>query len=159
MRAGAPDAAIVRAIRLRTLADAPDAFGTTLAEDEALPDAVWRARVEDPAKAAFLAMAGGAAVGVAFGAPYDSGPGDAGLFGMWVAPDWRRRGVAVDIVDAVVAWARARGSTRLLLDVADGNTAAIRLYESRGFVPTGVTGSLPPPRERILEHQHALDLR
>jgi len=47
---------------------------------------------------------------------------------------------------------------QVLLDVADTNMAAIRLYARMGFVPSGVEGSLPPPREHIKEHQRVLVL-
>ncbi len=77
---------------------------------------------------------------------------------MWVAPQQRGRGLGGAIVDAVVAWARAEGHSRLLLGVGDDNAAAIALYASRGFEPTGVTSTLPPPREHILEHERALVL-
>ena len=148
----------VRAIRLRALADEPDAFGTTLAEDEARPLGEWRTRLEDPEAATFLAIAGGREVGLVTVRPYEEKVGPAGLFGMWVAPEDRGRGIGGALVDSVVAWARARGYERILLDVADANPEAIRLYESKGFRPTGATGSLPAPREHVLEHQRALAL-
>lgn len=44
-------------------------------------------------------------------------------------------------MDLVVAWARANGMNRLLLDVADLNAQAIALYESKGFKPNGKSGS------------------
>jgi ribosomal protein S18 acetylase RimI-like enzyme len=161
-RAG-PEAAVrVRAIRLRALADAPDAFGTLLAEDEARPLSEWIRRLEAPEAAVFLAVEAGRDVGIVFGRPYeDRGAveGAAGLFGMWVAPQTRRDGVGGALVDAVVGWARGAGYARVLLDVADGNVPAIRLYEARGFLPTGVRGTLPPPREHVLEHQRGRELR
>lgn len=143
----------VRAIRLRALADTPDAFGTTLAQDGARPPEGWRARLENSASATFISTMDGQDVGLVSGSAYDGSDRVAGLFGMWVAPEARGRGIAGGLVDAVIAWARARGYVRLLLDVADTNTPAIRLYESKGFVPNGVTGSLPAPREHITEHQ------
>ena len=151
----------VRAIRLRALADAPDAFGTTLAEDEARPLAEWRERLTRGGSATFVAtqVEGGADVGLVTGAAYDGRAGDAGLFGMWVAAPFRGRGVASALVDAVIAWARASGYHRLLLDVGDDNLAAIRLYEAKGFVPTGARGSLPPPRDHVPEHERVLFLR
>lgn len=148
----------VRAIRLRALAEDPDAFGTTLAEDEARPLPAWRARLEDPGVATFVATADGADAGLATGTAYHGSGGAAGLFSMWVAPASRGRGIGGALVDAVVAWACAAGYRRLLLDVADGNLPAIRLYEGRGFAPTGVTGTLPAPRDHVLEHQRGLDL-
>jgi GNAT superfamily N-acetyltransferase len=145
----------VRAVRLRALADAPDAFGTTLAEDEARPPASWRSRLEARDVATFVAVVEGRDVGLAVGAPYD---GVAGLFAMWVAPEARRRGVGGALVGAVVEWARGGGHPRVLLDVGVANPAALALYASAGFRPTGATSHLPPPRERVLELQMALDL-
>jgi GNAT superfamily N-acetyltransferase len=148
----------VRAVRLRALADAPDAFGTTLAEDGARPIEDWRTRLGDPGAATFLSLHEGRDAGLARGAPFEGEEGAAGLFAMWVAPEARGRGVGGALVDAVVAWARAAGYRRLLLEVADGNLPAIRLYGGRGFAPDGVTGSLPPPRHHVREHRRCLPL-
>jgi ribosomal protein S18 acetylase RimI-like enzyme len=149
----------IRSIRLRSLADAPDAFGTTLAEDAVRPDAEWRARVENDAVANFLAMtADRNCLGMAVGAPHTDYSDTAGLFGMWVASEARGRGVGTTLVEAVIGWARNENYKRVLLDVGDENAVAIRLYESCGFVPTGKTGTLPPPRQHILEHERALNL-
>lgn len=149
----------VRALRLRGLAESPDAFGSTHAEDSARPEADWRAWIGDSDSACFLAVEGGRDVGIAFGAPWDGRADAAGLFGMWVEPGSRRAGVGGALVDAVVAWARGRGHERVLLDVADANASAIALYASRGFVPNGVTGTLPLPREHVTEHRRELVLR
>ncbi len=148
----------VRAIRLRALADAPGAFAVTLAEDAARPDASWRERLEASDAATFVARADGADVGLVVGASFRGREPAAGLFAMWVAPEARGAGVGALLVDAVVAWARERGHPRLLLEVADENAAAIRLYERKGFAPTGVRGTLPPPREHVTEHERALEL-
>ena len=157
-RLGPREGERLRAVRLRALADASDAFGTTLAQDEARPLEEWSARLADPDGATFIAIADGEDVGLATGRDYEGHEGAAGLFGMWVAPSHRGRGIGGALVDAVVAWARARGSGRLLLDVADANAPAIALYERKGFQPTGVTGTLPAPREHLTEHQRSLDL-
>jgi ribosomal protein S18 acetylase RimI-like enzyme len=148
----------VRAIRLRALADAPDAFATTHADAAARPPEHWRERLADDASRTFLASVAGEDVGLVVGSVYREAPGSAGLFGMWVVPEGRGRGIARALVATVVAWARAAGYRRLLLDVADENLPAVRLYERCGFRATGVTGSLPPPREHVREHQRALDL-
>ena len=55
-------------------------------------------------------------------------------------------------------WAREEGFPHLFLDVADENTAAIKLYERLGFAPTGVKNHMPPPRDHISEHERALEL-
>ena len=62
------------------------------------------------------------------------------------------------LVDAVIQWAEVRGSRRLVLDVGEANVEAVSLYASKGFVPTGAHGALPPPREHIREIQMVLAL-
>jgi GNAT superfamily N-acetyltransferase len=147
-----------RELRLRALAEAPDAFGRTLAEEEAMPPADWRARLESRDSATFIASCAAGDVGLVVGAAWHGTPSAAGLFAMWVAPTARGSGIGGLLVDAVVDWARTRGDTRLFLDVADANLPAIALYHSRGFRPNGVRGTLPPPRTHIAEHQLVLEL-
>lgn len=145
-----------RAVRLRALAEAPDAFGRTLAEEEALAMVDWRARLESDRSATFVASTRSGDVGLVVGAGWDGIPSAAGLFAMWVAPEARGAGIGGLLVDAVIDWARGRGCERLLLEVADANQPAIALYRSRGFQPNGERGSLPPPREHLSEHQLCL---
>lgn len=148
----------VRAIRLQALSDAPDAFGTTLAEDEGKPLDIWRERLEHPAGATFLGTQDGDDVGLAVGFPWEGRAAAAGLFAMWVAPAARGSGVGDALVDAVVSWARTQGHAELLLEVANTNEPAIGLYARKGFERTGGVSTLPPPREHILEHERRLEL-
>lgn len=152
------DSERARAIRLRALRGAPDAFWTTLAEEEQRPPELWRERLAAADAATFVAHRGGVDVGLIVGAPHHGHEGDAGLFSMWVAPEARGKGVAAALIDAVVAWAREQGYRNLHLAVADANEAAARLYERMGFSATGGGGSFPPPREHITEHERVLDL-
>ena len=145
-----------RALRLEALRDAPDAFGSTFESESRRSSEWWRERLAGDA-ASFLVKVDGRDAGIAVGAPYP-GAEDAGLFAMYVAPRARGTGASDRLIEAVIAWARARRYRRLLLDVGDGNAAAIRLYERHGFVPTGVAGTLPPPRTHVREHQRALGL-
>ncbi|MEM9624287.1 MAG: GNAT family N-acetyltransferase [Pseudomonadota bacterium] len=140
-----------RRIRLRALQDAPDAFGTTLQEAASRHEAAWREQLD--ALATFIAVLDRQDAGTARGAPDTSSPSNAFLIGMWVAPPYRGLGVGVQLIEAVCAWARAEGFSRLTLDVADDNKAAIDLYARMGFAETGERGTLPPPRTHILEHR------
>jgi GNAT superfamily N-acetyltransferase len=146
----------LRAIRLRALRDAPDAFGSTLEEAAARSNEGWTRQVlELPT---FVAVSDGLDVGMVRGARDGTDAGTAWLISMWVAPDLRGQGVGAALVDAVVEWARANGMNRLLLDVADANAPAIALYARKGFVPNGGSGTMPHPREHIREHQRELRL-
>lgn len=140
----------VRSIRIRALHDAPDAFATTVEQSLQRTEASWRSRLASTESVTMLASDDGQDIGLIVGAPYDD---DAGLFAMWVAPEARGMGVGHALVKAVVQWAAQLGYTRIFLDVGDSNQAAIALYTRHGFDPTGVTGSLDPPREHITGHQ------
>ena len=148
----------VRQVRLAALADAPEAFGTLLADELERSPESWRARLEAEDTATFLAREGDKDVGIVTGAPFSDHPSCAGLFAMWVEPAARGRGVGDRLVDAVGGWARVRGYQQLILHVADENQPAIALYNRHGFEPTGRRGSLPAPREHVLEHELVLRL-
>jgi GNAT superfamily N-acetyltransferase len=147
----AGDGERLRAIRLRALRDAPDAFGATLEEAEARPPEDWDDQLEQ--LATFVATLDGCDMGLVRAVHHDH-LRDAGcLISMWVEPEGRRQGIGSALVDAVVNWARTRGLKRLLLDVVERNTPAIALYARKGFVPSGAIGTLPPPRDHIREIQ------
>ena len=120
-----------RDIRLRSLADAPDAFGSTLAREQGFTEDDWRQRVTG---ISVLATVDG--VPAALGGGFRVRDGWMQVFAMWTDPAYRRRGLAVQVLDVVVAAARAEGR-RLVLDVAQGNSAARTAYERYGFVATG----------------------
>ena len=133
-----------RDLRLRGLAEAPDAFGSTLARERAFGDDRWRAKLgPDPAREAWLAERDGVAVGTAVAALAPDGL-RAQLFAMWVAPHARRSGAARALIAAARSWAMARGACELVLEVTEGNLAAAELYRAAGFADTGVRGELRP---------------
>lgn len=56
---------------------------------------------------------------------------------MFVAREWRGRGVGSALMQAAIAWGRDRGLHKLTLSVFPHNAAAIALYEKFGFVVEG----------------------
>ncbi len=143
----------VRDLRLSALADTPDAFVSTLAEEQAFSDEIWQARLEGETWITILASLDQEDLGLAVLGPYDEA---GGLYSMWVAPEARGRGLGDALVQAVITLAKARGFKALLLVVADDNLPAIRLYARNGFLPTGETDSLPPPRDHVKGHRRRL---
>jgi GNAT superfamily N-acetyltransferase len=145
----------LRAIRLRALQDAPDAFSSTFEEAAArLPEDWSRQLLELPT----FVVVDDVDVGMVRCAHDPTGTTSARLMSMWVAPNVRRKGVGAALVDAVIDWARSNGVTRLFLDVADHNTSAIALYARKGFAPNDRVATFPPPREHIREQQWELRL-
>ncbi|MFY9614766.1 MAG: GNAT family N-acetyltransferase [Candidatus Dormiibacterota bacterium] len=130
-----------RDIRLAALSDSPNAFGSTLAREQALTEEDWRLRLANGAM--FMALSGETPVGMAGGVPTDDA-GDAYLVSMWVHPDFRRLHLADRLVVAVLDWARSEGYHGIRLHVAVDNEAAERLYQGRGFARTGATQPVRP---------------
>jgi GNAT superfamily N-acetyltransferase len=136
----------LRALRLRALADAPWAFGSTLAQEQAFAANVWDERAAQGAAGhtavTYVAEDGDRWIGMATGLVASAEPARLDLVGMFVEPAARGRGVGTALVEAMLAWARARGAARLYLWVTTTNGPAIALYRRTGFRPTGATKPL-----------------
>jgi len=100
----------LRALRLRALADAPSAFGSTLSREEAFAEGVWQERAARGAtgetRVTYVAEDGDGWIGIATGIVDDLDGSRLELVGMFVEPAAR-------------------------------NHAALKLYHRCGFRPTG----------------------
>jgi ribosomal protein S18 acetylase RimI-like enzyme len=123
-----------RGIRLRMLAESPDAYGSSYAFEARFPEERWRERSNNPLL--YLAYApDGRLVGTATGLPAADRSVD--IVAMYVDPDYRGQGCAERLLDAVAAGARDREARRLVMHITDGNEAANRCFTRYGFGPTG----------------------
>jgi RimJ/RimL family protein N-acetyltransferase len=146
-RVRAAEWATLREVRLRALAESPEAFGSTFARESAFDELRWRDRLAEGAW--FVAGEPDATAGVAAGYPAPEEAHRRHLLAMWVAPHARGSAVAAGLVDAVLDWARADGALEVTLGVVLGNERAHALYAKCGFVRTGQRLTLDgdPPRE------------
>lgn len=62
---------------------------------------------------------------------------DCDVIAIGVRAQWRRRGIASRLLSAAFAEAAMQGAGHMLLEVAEDNRAANRLYRGVGFVPVG----------------------
>jgi ribosomal protein S18 acetylase RimI-like enzyme len=142
-RARADDAAAYRAMRLEALRAHPIAFGGDPSEEEARPLSFWQERLRpesNPHSASFVADVSGELAGMmvvvrASGAKLRHA---ANIYSVYVRPAWRGRGVADQLLEACVAWARAEGVQLLKLAVAAQNLAALGFYQRNRFRIYGV---------------------
>ena len=144
----------LRAIRLRALQDAPDAFGSSYEREQPFTLEKWSERLKNPQSRWMVATAGGADVGLVCGMAED---GRVHLLALWVAPEARGRGAGERLVDATLAWAGTRGVEEVELWAVDGNQAARDLYARKGFTPTGRTMALPS-NPALMESHYVLSL-
>ncbi|HYQ69292.1 GNAT family N-acetyltransferase [Actinophytocola sp.] len=139
----------LRDVRLAALADAPYAYGSTLAVEQAFDESTWRDRIDTTPWV--LAVRNAENAGLVD--MYLSRPETPMLIAMWVSPVHRGRGVGDALVAEILRWAGEKSWSRVLLRVADGNAAARRLFLRHGFTPTGRRAPLesdPGVRTEIL---------
>ena len=144
-----------KAVRLRALKDSPASFGSTFAGESQLTDEQWltrTTRLVQGRDAGFFAMDDGNYAGLALCFTLPDDPQKAELISMWVAPEYRRRGVGRLLIDTVIAWAIERGIETLVLMVTGVNRAGIEFYRKLGFTETGHTEPYPND-STILEYE------
>lgn len=141
-----PDnATAYRALRLRALAEHPEAF-TSSAEEESARAAQWAEHrlTPDPTKPHdfFIgAFDGGRLIGMVGleGRYRYKERHHATVLGMYVVPDCCGRGIGLALMRDLLERARALPALEQLeLTVTDGNQRAQRLYERLGFTVYGV---------------------
>jgi ribosomal protein S18 acetylase RimI-like enzyme len=140
---------VLRDIRLRALADAPWAFGSTYAHERAYAPERWAWFAGQTNSVVYVALDGESGVGMAGGFVPDEPPDTVQVWGMWVAPEARGHGLARALLESVIGWARERGAATVRLVVTDHELArpAAALYRSLGFAPTGEREPLDGERD------------
>ncbi len=132
---------VYKDLRLRSLAESPDAFGRTLAEEQNRPDPEWetrlRAGVNSDTDQPLVAEANGQPIGLAWGRIDPSTPGVANLHHLWVDPGHRSQGIGGKLVEEIISWAKAKEVRYLELGVTYRDSPAMRLYRRYGFMPVG----------------------
>ncbi|QFU15657.1 GNAT family N-acetyltransferase [Microvirga thermotolerans] len=141
MRALEPaDAEAYRALRLQALANAPEAFGASYEEEAGQTLDGIRARIGGhSANRIFGAWSSGRLVGMAgFAARERLKSRHKGImWGVYVRPDWRGRGLGEALVRQVIDHAALHV---VVLEAAVGlhNESARRTYHKLGFRPYGI---------------------
>ena len=136
------DAAAYRALRLRALAEFPDAFTSSAAEEANSPeDWVARRLREREGHMMLGAFVGDELAGTAGleRRPRAKENHKALLYGMFVAPEHGGRHIGREMVDEVLRIARTwPGLEQITLTVTRTNDRARRLYAEAGFITFGV---------------------
>jgi RimJ/RimL family protein N-acetyltransferase len=136
VRAFGPDEwARLREIRLRALAADPGVFSSTYERESAYGEEIWRERLAGGG--VFAVVDGAEVVGMTGIYVTREDPAAAGLWGSWLDPRWRGRGLSAAMYEARLAWARARPELeRVLVSHRASNEASARANRRHGFVFT-----------------------
>ncbi|HEY8144504.1 MAG TPA: GNAT family N-acetyltransferase [Kofleriaceae bacterium] len=155
------DAEALRALRLAALKSDPDAFLTTWEEERERTAADFaerlRDRARDPACSVHGGFDGGALSGMVgtMRGPRAREQHKAAIWGLWVAPLARRRGLARGLMRAAIDHLRTAGGVeQVQLLVTSSQTAAHELYLSLGFTSFGREARAMKVGERYLDEEH-----
>lgn len=136
----AGDAAAYAALRRAMLLDEPIAFASSPEDDRASDEGAVREMFAREGNAVIGAFDGSRLAGAA-GLARDRHVKmrhRALVWGVWVEPRSRRRGLGERILRGVIDIARSWGVERLVLSASADTPGAVRLYERVGFVRWGV---------------------
>ncbi|MCL2448284.1 MAG: GNAT family N-acetyltransferase [Polyangiaceae bacterium] len=155
---GENDARELRTLRLNALRDAPDSFLGTYEAEAAEPESLTVDRLRRTVDARDSGVLGafedGALVGM-LGIARDTGrkaSHRARLWGMYVAPAARKRGVARALLDAAIARLRAAGGVEQVHLTVTADPAH-RLYARAGFVVIGTLREAQKDGERYIDEE------
>jgi GNAT superfamily N-acetyltransferase len=123
---------LLREVRLAALAEAPYAYGSSLAAERDFDESRWRQRLGSGLWAVARDEEPAGLVGTYL--PDEDTPM---LIALWVSPGRRGRGVGDVLVSEVFQWAAENRWSQVVLRVAEGNDAARKLFLRHGFRPTG----------------------
>jgi ribosomal protein S18 acetylase RimI-like enzyme len=135
------DSTQFRELRLYALQEAPMAFSADYQTNFNAPKSSWENRLK-PEEHANLLFAEhdksliGMAAGVRKGETLKTCH-TAGIWGVYVRPEWRRLHIAEGLIEAFVQWAKTKKVEFVKLAVVTTNTPAIRCYERCGFKTYG----------------------
>lgn len=133
---------IYKQIRLESLNTDPSVFGATMAAESERTEDEWRQPLRSPNCAVFALFAGDIPKGIT-GVVLDRDDNEgrtALLWGSWLAPEIRRKGLSKLLFEARLSWAREHATVeRVIVSHRATNIASKFANQNFGFVPTHVT--------------------
>ena len=136
---------IFKQIRLEALSTDPDVFGSTYAAESERSEEQWREPLRSPKYSIFAVFAGEAPRGITGVVLDRNDPHErtASLWGSWLAPDVRGKGLSKLFYESRVKWAKEHPTIeRVIVSHRASNLASKFANQSFGFVETHVTSKV-----------------
>jgi ribosomal protein S18 acetylase RimI-like enzyme len=133
--------ATYRELRLLSLQDSPDSFGSTYEKEVQYTNDEWVTRLDLSCREGkalpLVARLNSKAVGLVWGLQHNFDDQVAYLYQMWISPSARGHGIGKLMLRRIEDWARQSDLKTIILEVTTTNHAAIKLYQNAGFRPFG----------------------
>lgn len=157
------DAEAYAAVRRQALLEAPLAFAASPADDSACsPDAVRQRLKQGPPDSIIIGAFEPKLIGMLglYRDTHIKAAHKVHLWGMYVAPSHRRRGIGAQLLEAAVLHARSlNGVSIVRLSVSSATPGAQRVYERAGFRIWGAEpDALRHDGQSVMEHHMILRL-
>jgi ribosomal protein S18 acetylase RimI-like enzyme len=141
------DWALYKSLRLSSLVESPNSFGSTYELETEYTDEKWQSILGLSSDVTTLSLpvvakVDGNPIGLALGYVHDVSCKSGDIYQMWIKPEGRGNGIGRKLLQAIIAWAQKLQLNTLMLSVTNTNLAAISLYLSAGFILTGNTEQL-----------------
>ena len=137
---------IYKLLRLESLNDSPDSFGSTYEREDKFTDQEWISRLVPNEGIVRLlplaALSSGKPIGLAVGAIHSAKSETGHIYQMWVSKSYRGRGIGKQLLKRIEVWATYLVLKSLSLAVTTSNFEAVSLYKSLGFIPSSSTEPL-----------------
>ena len=151
----ANDGLLLKQLTLRSVEDAPHAFGgiQTLQEEQQRPDSDWHQLAAECAGdieewrdrcIGYILMDDHASCGKALVTLSRNTPPHAYMSAVWIDPIRRRRGGGRLLVQEACRWAKSKNADRLRLWVDDRNPEGRAFYQSLDFLPLNIHRPVSP---------------
>jgi ribosomal protein S18 acetylase RimI-like enzyme len=130
---------IFKSLRLESLLDSPAAWNSLYETLNIQPDSYWQDRLAQGDKT-FVAFMGKTPVGMAslYSKPHTKTSHVAEVWGVYVCPNNRGRGIGRLLLQTVISEARSRPEfSKIKLSVTSSQNVAFKLYQSLGFTQVG----------------------
>jgi len=124
-------------IRLRALKSDPSVFGSNYAAEAQRTESDWRQRLNNDDSAIFVVFDGDRPVGMTAISVDRDDPAKktAMLWGSWLEPDCRRKGISEIMYRARIEWAREHPTVeRVIVSHRESNVASKFANQKHGFV-------------------------
>ena len=126
-----------KGVRLKALKSDPAVFGSNFIKESAYPDERWQQQLENVDCGVFGVLHFGDVIGMTGIVLDRENETTAKLWGSWLEPNWRGKGLSGGMYKARIEWAKQHPQVqRIIVSHRQSNTASKKANQKHGFIFT-----------------------